>query len=148
MRGMTDGISTFEIINVLMIVMAFLNIALKYGYDSIVWEKVSAGVQANAVTEGGIDSRDDNFIEFSGNYLLYEALTILDSLLVFMIALSILKYTFFWIPSLNILAETFRTYFNATIKRIFTFVLMISLIFSLYCHIFYSYSSYGFYSIS
>jgi hypothetical protein len=43
-RGITDGISTFEIINVLMIVMAFLNIALKYGYDTLVWEKVSAGV--------------------------------------------------------------------------------------------------------
>jgi len=145
---MTDGISSFEIINVLMIVMSFINIALKYGYDTFVWEKVSAGVQANAVKKGDQDSRNDNFIEFSENYLLYETLTILDSFLVFMIALSVLKYTFFWIPSLNILAETFRTYFNTTIKRIFTFVLMISLIFSLYCHIFYSYSSFGFYSLS
>lgn len=146
-RGLTDGISKFEIINVLMIIMAFINIALKYGYDNIVWEKVSTGVRANAVKEGDPDSREDNFMEFSGNYLLYEALTILDSLLVFMIALSILKYTFFWIPSLNILAETFRTYFNTTIKRIFTFVLMISLIFSVYCHIFYSYTSYGFFAM-
>ena len=146
-RGMTDGISKFEIINVLMIVMAFINIALKYGYDTIVWDKVSAGVKANAINKGDPDIKKDNFIEFSGNYVLYETLTILDSLLVFMIALSILKYTFFWIPSLNILAETFRTYFNTTIKRIFIFVLIISLIFSVYCHIFYSYSSYGFFDI-
>ena len=145
---MTDGISSFEIINVLMIVMSFINIALKYGYDTFVWDKVSAGVQANAVKKGDQDSRNDNFIEFSENYLLYETLTVLDSFLIFMIALSVLKYTFFWIPSLNILAETFRTYFNTTIKRIFTFVLMISLIFSLYCHIFYSYHSFGFYSFS
>lgn len=147
MSGLTDGISKFEIINVLMIVMAFINIALKYGYDDIVWEKVSAGVKANAIKEGDTDTRDDNFMEFAGNYLLYETLTILDSLLVFMIALSILKYTFFWIPSLNIMAETFRTYFNTTIKRIFTFVLLISLIFSVYCHIFYSYTSYGFFGM-
>lgn len=145
---MTDGISSFEIINVLMIIMAFIDIAVKYGYDNFVWGKVSAGVQANAIIKGDNDSRNDNFIEFSEYFLLYETLTILDSFLVFMIALSVLKYTFFWIPSLNILAETFRTYFNTTIKRIFTFVLMISLIFSLYCHIFYSYSSYGFYSLS
>lgn len=146
-RGMTDGISKFEIINVLMIIMAFINIALKYGYDSVVWEKVSKGVRLNAVKEADQDSRKDNFMEFSDNYLLYETLTILDSLLVFMIALSILKYTFFWIPSLNILAETFRTYFNTTIKRIFTFILAISMTFSLYCHIFYSYTSFGFFSL-
>ena len=67
---MTDGISSFEIINVLMIVMSFINIALKYGYDTFVWDKVSAGVQANAVKKGDQDSRNDNFIEFSENYLL------------------------------------------------------------------------------
>lgn len=138
----------FEIINVLMIIMAFVNIGLKFGYDTVVWEKVSKGVRANANKGADPNSSNDNFMEFASSYLLYETLTILDSFLAFLIALSILKYTFFWIPSLNILAETFKIYYHTTIKRILLFIMLISMTFSIYCHFFYSYTTFGFFDLS
>ena len=37
-KGLTNGISWFEIINVLMIIFTFIDLGLKYQYDSIVWK--------------------------------------------------------------------------------------------------------------
>lgn len=63
-------------------------------------------------------------------------------------AVSVIKYTFFWIPSLGILTTSFTTYFNSTIKRIAYFILLISFAFALYSHFFYSYVCFGFFDLS
>jgi hypothetical protein len=65
LSGILDGISKFEIINVLMIIMSFANLALKYGYDTVVWEKVSTGVKASAEKQTDLDSSEDKFMEFA-----------------------------------------------------------------------------------
>jgi hypothetical protein len=95
-----------------------------------------------------IELSEKNFVEFDKHYLFYESLTLLDALVIFMMALSIIKYTFFWIPSLSILTSTFQSYFNTTIKRIFYFIILISISFSIYCHLFYSYLCFGFFDFS
>jgi hypothetical protein len=65
-----------------------------------------------------------------------------------MMSLSIIKYTFFWVPSLAILTKSFSTYFNSTIKKIIFFIILVSMSFALYCHFFYSYVCFGFFDLS
>ena len=72
----------------------------------------------------------------------------MDCVIIFMMSLSIIKYTFFWIPSLDILLKSLSTYFNSTIKRIMYFICLVSMSFALYCHYFYSYFCFGFFDLS
>lgn len=142
-KGMFAGISFFEIINVLMIIFSFCTMGLKYYYDSVVWTKV-----LEATSQSSTNVYLNQFVDFGQEYMMYESLSLLDCLVTFMMSLSIIKYTFFWIPSLRVLTQSFRTYFNQTIKRIFFFIILVSMMFSLYCHYFYSYVCYGFFDLS
>lgn len=87
------GVSFFERINIIMILFTYLNTGMKYLYDSLV----------NQVTS---DSALERFVDFTLHYLFYEAIFIFDSLIIFLMALSIIKYTFFWIPSLSLLTRS------------------------------------------
>eukprot|EP00347_Sterkiella_histriomuscorum_P019102 403342941 len=129
------GISTFEIINILMIIFTYLNLGMKYLYDRI-------------INQAAQDSKFDRFIDFSLHYFFYEALFIFDSIIIFMMALSIIKYTFFWIPSLSLLTKSLQNYLNSTIKKIVQFVFILSFAIAAYCHFFYGYVTYGFYDYS
>ena len=62
-------------------------------------------------------------------------------------SLSILKYTFFWIPSLATLTTAFRAYMSSTLKHLATFLFLITLAFSLYFHYFYAYVCFGFFDL-
>jgi hypothetical protein len=141
-----NGVSVFEIVNILMIVSSFIDLALKYYYDVKVWSDIQSAT--GIVTNISAINNQNGFVDFTSNYLFFEAITLLDAFTIFMMSLSIIKYTFFWIPSLGILTESFSTYFNSTIKRIVYFICLISLAFALYCYYFYSYICFGFYDLS
>lgn len=146
LRGKFDGVSSFEIINMVMIILSLIDLGLKYGYDSIVWDNL---LQATTfITRSANLTTQNSFIDFAPNYLFYESISLLDSIIIFLMSLSIIKYTFFWIPSLGILTESFSTYFNSTIKKILYFIILISMAFSVYCHFFYSYVCFGFFDLS
>lgn len=131
------GISSFEIINFLMILCTFINQGLKYLYDKLAYDKVFSDNQLH-----------NEYVDFSSLYLFYETISIFDAFIVFMMALSIIKYTFIWIPSLKIITLSLQTYMNATIKKIFTFVMLLSFAFAAYSHYFFSYTTFGFYDYS
>ena len=40
LKGIMTGVSVFEIVNILMIVSSFIDLALKYYYDVIVWSNI------------------------------------------------------------------------------------------------------------
>lgn len=136
------GVPKFELINVLMILMVYIDLGLKYGYDSIVWDKIE---KATSFLTSGQQS-SSKFEDFTQSYLFYEALSLLDTIILFMMSLSVIKYSFYWLPSLEVLPQTLTLYISSTVKRIFYFVLLVSLAFGLYCHLFYSYASMGFFN--
>ena len=126
------GVSIFEIINFLMIIFTFISLSLKFLYDSVIRE---------ASTTQDVD---EEFIDFSLYYLFYESLFIFDSLIIFMMALSAIKYTFFWVPSLSLITQSLQSYLNSTIKKIVTMVCILSFLIAAYCHFFYGYVTFGF----
>ena len=71
-----------------------------------------------------------------------------DCIIVFMMAISIIKYTFFWIPSLNIIISSLKVYLQETIIKIIYFVLGLSIVFGIYCHFLYGFTSFKFYDFS
>jgi hypothetical protein len=77
-------------------------------------------------------------------YIFYEAIFIFDSVIIFMMAISTIKYTFFWIPSLSLITRSLQTYLNSTIKKIVTLVCLLSMVISTYCYFFFGYVVYGF----
>ena len=62
-------------------------------------------------------------------------------------SLSILKYTFFWIPSLATLTTAFQSFMSSSLKHLATFLLLLILAFSLYFHYFYAYVCFGFFDL-
>ncbi len=79
-----------------------------------------------------------SFVDISTEYLFFEFISIFDSVILFLMALSLLKYTFFWIPSLNLLTVALQHYFSSTIKRILVYVLALCLGFSAFTHYMYN----------
>ncbi len=137
------GVMTLDIFNIAMIIFTFITLSLKYGYDEEANDMItraSAFDQTLGLSHG--------FLDFSNLYLYYEFLAILDSVLCFFMSLSLLKYTFLWIPSLKLLTNVFQAFFNLTIKRLFCFTCLLTIIFALYFHYFYSYVVYGFSDLS
>lgn len=120
-----------------MIILTFLTLGLKYIYDSFVM---------NFITED--DKFLESFVDMTDFYVYYETISILDSLIVFMMAISVTKYTFFWIPALTTISKSLEVYLNSTIKKIFLFVLGVSFIFSAYSHFFFANVTYGFFDFS
>lgn len=63
-------------------------------------------------------------------------------------AISILKYTFIWIPYLKIITLSMQTYMNATIKKIILYVTLLSLSFATFSHYYFDYTAFGFFDFS
>jgi hypothetical protein len=57
-KGCLQGISIFDIINVTMILLAFVNVGLKYVYDYLVWANISEGVRESAKEETDSGKKD------------------------------------------------------------------------------------------
>lgn len=115
-----------------MIVFTFINLGLKYLYDSILDD---LNEEKAYLTQ---------FVDFSNYFFFYEFLAIFDSLIIYMMSLSIIKYTFFWIPSLSIIILSLEKYSNSTVKRIILYILTLSFMYSVYCHIINAYIAYDF----
>ncbi|CDW72445.1 UNKNOWN [Stylonychia lemnae] len=130
------GVSFFEKINFLMIIFTYLNLGMKYLYDRLFDQKANS------------QSHTEKYIDLSLFYLFHEAIFIFDSVIIFMMAISIIKYTFFWIPSLSLITRSLQNYLNSTIKKIIQFVFILSFAIASYCHFFYGYVTYGFYDYS
>lgn len=135
------GVETLDLMNIGMIMLTLITLSLKYGYDDQASDKLKEAYDAHKIE--GLEN-GGGYVEFSTIYLYYEIIAVLDSILGFLMAISILKYTSYWIPSLHILTNAFKSYFSSTIKRIFYFICLLSLAFSLYFHYFYSYVCFGF----
>lgn len=115
-----------------MILCTFISVGLKYGYDN----------SSNDI----LMDYQTRYIDFSKLYVFHETIFIFDAIIIFMMAISIIKYTFFWIPSLSLITESFRSYFNETIKKIICFVLALGITFSVYIHFISSFYAYGFFN--
>lgn len=74
-----------------MILFTYISVGLKYLYDKIVDES------------GLSDASKQDFIDFSQIYLLYDSLMVFDAIIIFLMSISVIKYTFFWIPSLGLI---------------------------------------------
>ena len=116
-----------------MIILTYINLGMKYLYDTLVTEKSNNHTHSS------------RYIEYSLFYLFHEALFIFDSVIIFLMAISIIKYTFFWIPSLRLITRSLQNYLNSTIKKIIQLVFALSFAIASYCHFFYGYVTYGFY---
>ena len=141
-KGWLDGVHGLDVVNIAMIILSYISLSLKYGYDQFIEDKVTQAKQSLIP-----DSKDAGFVDFSTSYIFYESLALLDSLLIFLMSLSILKYTFFWIPSLATLTTAFRAYLSSTLRHLAAFLLLLALAFSLYFHYFYAYVCYGFFDL-
>jgi hypothetical protein len=141
-REWLSGAHNLDIVNIVMILLSFISLSIKYGYDQFVEAKFSAAKQS-------LDHKIQNtsYVDFSSSYIYYETLAVLDSLLIFLMSASILKYTFFWIPSLATLTTALRAYVDSTLKHMIWFLLLLSLALSLYFHYFYAYVCFGFFDL-
>jgi len=45
-RGILNGVSVFDIINVLMITASFIDLGLKYLYDYLVWDDIKIAAKS------------------------------------------------------------------------------------------------------
>jgi hypothetical protein len=83
------GVSGFEIINFICILCTFISVGFKYLYDRIV---------SNKNLTSKIYSQ---YVDFSLLYFYYEAMSVFDALIVFMMMIICIKYAFFWLPPLK-----------------------------------------------
>jgi len=92
------------------------------------------------------DKWGEQYIDLSGFYIFFEAISIFDGVILCLMSISVIKYTFFWIPQLSFITEALQLYFNKTIKRLLLFVLLTVLIFSVFFSFFNANVAYGFYN--
>jgi len=136
----------FEVINFIMILGTFVSIGLKFAYDSAFEEQ---NFNERAETEYldfdnmysditislGLPEFSLGKVTFSLSilgymYIFQEVIFIFDATIIFLMAMSITKYTYFWIPSLKLIIFSITFYVNESLSKIFFYVLLFSGAFS------------------
>lgn len=125
------GISKVEALNFSMIILVFIDLGLKYNYDSIARSTFNR-------------AQGTDFVSFSREYLYYESLTLLDALTIFLMSLAVIRYVCHWFPRLEALPRLLSLYLTSSVRSIFLFVVLVCMAFALYFHFFYSGMSIGF----
>ena len=93
--------------------MSYISIANKIIYNTIIKNE-------------NLNSRiGTTFIDLSFLFLFFESLSAFDALLIFFCTVSVIKYTFFWIPSLTLISSTVDKYFKNIFKVLLFCVLIL-----------------------
>lgn len=120
--------------NFLAITFVFVSLILKVAYES----------RLNAEDLGG--KQDEEFLSFIQYYIFYDAIAIIDALIVFFIALASMRYTFKVIPALDYVTNGLQKYLSSTVTSLMLFVIVVNAIFAAFFHSMFSYIAFGFYS--
>ena len=67
-----------------------------------------------------------------------------DSLILNMMSLSFIKFTFFWIPSLSMIVSSLTKYWKSTVKRLLLYSLSVLVAYALYIYVINAYVAYDF----
>ena len=139
------NISFFQKINFTSIGLTFFGQGLKYLYDSMATQVVTKILEQDrlALIQGSELDYPNTMALFSFNNMCMG----LDSSIICMASISLLKYTQLFNPDIEKIVITIKLFMFGTFKKTMVMILLAYLLFGLISHYFYSYYQYGFFDI-
>mmetsp|Transcript_1022 Transcript_1022/g.1860 ORF Transcript_1022/g.1860 Transcript_1022/m.1860 type:complete len:151 (-) Transcript_1022:308-760(-) len=124
--------SIFQKINFVMIFLVYVGQILKYVYDGY------ASTQLDAIIA------ENDYLEMGTLFIFNQLCMFLDSVIIVMGSVSLLKYTSLAVPNLDAIILTIAEFVNGTFKKTMTMIILTYCLFGFMSHYILSYYQYGF----
>lgn len=122
-----------QITNFIMIFLVWSAQIVKYGYDA----------SAKSYTREIV--KDEDYIDFTGLSLFNNIIMMVDSIVVCMDAISLLKYTSLLLPSIEAVMFTFAKFITDTFRKTILFIGLLYICFGMVCQYILGLYQYGFF---